>query len=341
MNEDGDRSADRKMLRSMQALRGGASRLLAPSARRALASAAVHNTGAVGGILASAAAAQPLKDAVKFYGATADTTSIWSYRDLERHVSALTSGLQELGYGPGDKIVAWLPGGSAEYAATVLAAANAGVTLVSVAAPADPLAANVSGVADAVRAHRPKMLLFAHEFRVDAAPDTGVVAQTHSVLDALAPGAGVADARGRNGFSPLSGEPFVHDALPGVMHVVHTGEAHVRGAVTFRSLMAYNGQAVSVAPQGTPAVVKAEDGKAVSGVEAIKAAEELGGKLGLGNDHGQKTGKLVIRPSNAPSAATAMLAAVMHESLWISPGADGSKDKIDELCTVENALAME
>lgn len=330
------------MLRSLQVLRGTASRLssLAPSTR-SLASAALHNRGAVGGILASAAAAQPLKDAAKFYGATADATSIWSYRDLHRHVSALTSGLQSLGYASGDKIVAWLPPASAESGALALACANAGVTFITVRAPADPLSADVAAVADAVRSHRPRMLVFAHEFRAKADAGAGVVAQTHSVLDALAPGGAAKDARGRGGFSPLTGLPCVHERLPGVEHVVHTGEAHVRGAVTFRSLMAYNGEEMPVEPKDAPAVVAAEDGRTVSGVGAIKEAEELGGKLGLGSDHGQKTGKLVIRPASGPEVTTAILAAVMHEALWISPGVDGSNEKIDELCTVENALVME
>ncbi len=338
------------MLRSIQAPAARLANLVQPRNHPAFVgrlrylatSAALHKSNAVAGILSSASKAQPLKDAVKFYGESSDRTTIWSYRDLERHVFALSSGLQELGYAAGDKIVLWLPTGSTEYAAIVLATANIGITVVTVEAPADPNNVIVSGVVDAIRTHAPKMVVFGHEFQVaGGGPDDGIVAGMHSVLNAIAPGVSVADASGLSGFSPLTGKPFASAKFPSLRHVVHTGDAHVRGAVTFRSLLAYNGACVPAAAKQDMLILKAEDGKGISGVDAIKQAEALGGKMGLSNDHNQKNGKLVIRPSTSPRTATAMLAAVMHESLWISPGADGSKEKLESVSANENALVVE
>lgn len=318
--------------------RSSALRLCADQARRYVAAAAVHQSGTVAGILESATQAQPLKDAVKFYEEDGEPT-IWSYRDLEANVSALSSGLQTLGYGTGDKIAAWLPNGSAEYAVLVLAAANVGVTVVSVAPPVDPLNAEVGPLADLVLKHGARMLLFSHSFGVAGAPaDDGAVAATHPVLNAVAPGVSAADAAGLAGMAPLSGKPFVCDDLPSLQHVVHTGEKNIRGAITFKSLLSYNGAFQRVAASAEPMVLSAENGNGISGGDAITEAVALGNKMELTADHASKNGKIVIAPSPAPSTAAAMIAAVMHESLWISPG---SKDKLESVAESENASIIQ
>eukprot|EP00171_Calliarthron_tuberculosum_P015471 IDg15471t1 len=122
---------------SVRASRASGLRIWTDQTRKLATAAAVHQAESVSGILSSASRTQPLKDAVKFYVEGADPT-IWSYRDLDSNVSALSSGLQALGYGVGDKMLAWLPTGSPEYAALVLAAANVGATVVTIAPPADP-----------------------------------------------------------------------------------------------------------------------------------------------------------------------------------------------------------
>lgn len=321
-----------------RASRASGLRIRVDHARRLATASAIHQAKSVAEILSSAHRAQPLKDAVKFYVDGADPT-IWSYRDLDSNVSALSSGMQALGYGPGDKVVAWLPTGSPEYAVLILAAANVGATVVSVAPPEDPNNASVVAVSDAVRAHAPRMLLFAYEFGVaEAVADDGIVAATHPVLNAIAPGVSVADARGTSGFSPLSGKPFECESFPSLHHVVHTGDKNVRGSITFKSILAYNGAYAPVAASTKAVVLSADDGKGISGVEAISEAAALGAKLELNNDHTSQKGKLIIAPSTAPSAATGMIAAVMHEALWISPG---SSDKLDSVAENENAVVLQ
>lgn len=300
------------------------------SRSRAFASAAARHKGThVGDLLAAAAAANPLKDAVRF----ADTGATWTYHDLSTHVDALAAGLDELGYVANDKIVVAVPPGCPEYAVTMLAAAKLGVTVVACDAPVD----SVEGVASALRAHRPKMLIVSHESQLEGAVDSaaGVVSK-NAVIDAIAPGVAAADARGLQGFSSLTGRPFQSADHPYLQHVTHTGDMHVRGASTFKSLLVYRGAFPGKkATADAPFLILSEKGEGLSQKELIANAEALGAKLQLSGNHGSKNGALVIPPSTSAKSAAAITSTVMFETMWLSPGSDASA------AFTENALMLD
>lgn len=307
----------------------------------AATSGAIHKGDQLRDILSSASKAKPLKDAVKFYGESPENTLIWTYHELQTHVNALSSGLRALGYAPGDKIVLWIPPGSPEYATTVLAVANIGVTVVACEAPADPTSVSVSAVVDTLKEQKPKMIIFSHRYQVPGdGPEAGIVASTHSVLNAIAPGVSINDAKGLSGFSPLTGKPFCSAEFPSLRHVVHTGDTHVRGAITFRSLLAYNGDTGKAPPRRTDVLMSAESGQSMSVTSAIDEAVAVGDRLRLTNDHASKNGRLIIPPSASPTSATGMIAALMYEALWISPSPDANTQKLANVSSSENALIM-
>lgn len=343
-----------EMFRSLRPITRLAQRAVATP--RYFSAAAPHAAPTVAGILSSASKAQPLKDAVKFYDSDGGDPSIWSYQELASNVSALSSGLQALGYGPGSTIVSWLSSSSPEYATLVLASANVGATLVAVPPPTDPLKADVSVAASALR-DGARMFVFDASFRAiekKTAPESpvdlfaplystdeakGVVAKRHSILDELAPGVSENDATGTRGFAEMSGLPFHSAEMPDLEHVVHTGSTHVRGALSFRSILAYNGKYTPVAPANAPLVRSATNGDTLPGASAIKLAEKMGAELGLGSDHTEKTGKIVVKPDNPAEVAKAMIAAVMYESLYISPNVAG--EGIAQVAEREGALLMQ
>ncbi len=344
------------MQRSLRAASRAAFRALATP--RSFAAAAPHSAPTVAGILSSASKAQPLKDAVKFYDSDGGDPTIWSYQELTSNVSALSSGLQALGYGPGSTIVVWLSPSSAEYTTLVLASANVGASLVAVPPPADPQKADVSVAAAALR-DGARMFVFdasyrAVEKKADPSADSsasfhahpysteeakGVVAKRHSVLDALAPGVAENDAAGIRGFVETSGLPFQSSDMPNLEHVVHNGATNVRGALSFRSILAYNGKYKPTAPANAPLVSSAVDGESLPGASAIQMAAQMGAELGLGSDHAEKSGKIVVKPDNPAAVAKAMIAAVMHESLYISPNV--ASDQIAQIAEREGALVMQ
>ena len=311
--------------------------------RYAASSAALHKRGAIWEILASASDAQPLKDAAKFYGASPDRTTIWTYRDLYSHVSALSSGLQDLGYSIGDKIVVWMPAGAPEYVATILAASNLGLTVITCQPPKDPNDVSVATAASAIEKHNAKALFFSHEYQVAGdGPEDGIVASMHSVVNAIAPGMAVEDARGLSGFSPLTGKPCSSSRFPSLEHIVHTGNSHVRGAISFKSLLSYNNRfSESANAISSARILSAETNDSMSGEDLLEKADALGNKLQLTNDHNVKNGKVVIPPSAAPSSVAGIVAAVLYESMWISPGVTEKGEKLDSVISNENAVLMQ
>lgn len=339
------------MQRSLRSVSRAAFRALATS--RSFSTPAPHAATTVAGILSSASKAQPLKDAMKFYDSDGGDPSIWSYHELATNVSALSSGLQALGYGPGSTIVVWLSPSSAEYTTLVLASANVGATLVAVPPPKDPQNADVTVAASAIRDGARMFVFDASYSALKTKSDStinleqpysteeakGVVAKGHSILDALMPGISENDSAGTRGFAEMSGVPFQSSELPNLEHVVHDGASHVRGALSFRSILAYNGKYKPTMPASGPLVQSAVSKESLPGASAIELAAKMGADLGLGSNHGEKSGKLVVKPDNPAQVAKAMIAAVMHESLYISPNVES--DQISQIAEREGAMVMQ
>lgn len=289
-------------MRSAHPLRSIALRGLA-----SVAAPAPHKAGSVGEILASASAAVPLKDAVKFYGG--DSPKIWSYDKLRSNVGAVASGLQKLRYGSGDCIVSWLACGTPEYTSLLLAASEVGATIVSV-----PPTADASAVAAALRKHNARMLVFDNSA-------TTTATDGKSALDKLK-----IDTLSCDG-----GRLLVSADFPALEHVVHsgTGAANVSGALSFRSLLAYSSQARHVGTEEA-LLVQSDNGSTVTTQQVIQDAAKIGEKLQLSADHLTPNGKLVITPSYDKNMPAGILAALMHESLWIAVVESDTVTKVAE-----------
>jgi AMP-binding enzyme len=282
-------------------------------------------------VLAAAAAANPLKDAAKFYrsavsaedeaAAPADAglptkgVDLWTYRDLAAHARALAVGLCEAGLVAGDRLVVALPPESQEYLTLLLAAADCGVTVVAVGPPAKGAAVDVGVVRAALEKYQPRALIVWHAYY---AADGG----GGSVLDALFPGAVATDAAGVEGMVPITGRPAASEEHPYLQYVVHTSDAHVRGAMSFKSLLVYSD--AQPASRGLPSsvvLVEAATGRELTQSALLAEAKTTGAKLKLVSDVYSKNGKLLLRPEASVEAAATAVSALMHGTLLITSDA--------------------
>lgn len=279
-----------------------------------------------------------MKDAVKFTGPSLENSCVWTYHELSTHVSALSAGLSELSFTPTDVLLTLLQPHTQEYAVTLLAAAQIGLKVVALHPPADPGATSVQTLDDALSKYKPAMLILGKEFRPAGvhAEDDGIVAAVNSLVNALAPGVALDDARGLAGFVPLTGRGFASKEHPYLKHVVHTGHTNVRGTITFKSLLVYSGAVPKVPSSELPLLVDAATGAESSASKILKDAERMGKEMRLSKDHTAKEGKIVVTPKVSERNAAAIVAAVMHETLWVSPGT-GDVKAVSE---AENALIV-
>jgi AMP-binding enzyme len=278
-------------------------------------------------MLAAAAAGSPLKDAVKFYGAAATAAGeaaapadaglpskgveLWTFRDVDVRSRALAAGLGEAGFTAGDKIAVCLPPESQEYITLLLAAVNCGVTIVAVDPPASTAAVDVSAILKALSDHKPRALFVWHGYR--AAGGGG------ALVPAIFPKAAAADAAGTAGLVPISGRPISSAEHPYLRCVVHTGDEHVRGATAFKSLLVYSDSApVSKGSASSTVLVEAATGRELTQRALLADARTVGEKLKLVSDVYAKNGRVVLRPSASLEAASAVVSALMHESLLIT-----------------------
>lgn len=326
----------RQIALTLRSTMRSATRSQIKTVRNATNLAAKHKSRTIGQVLASASAAKPLKDAVKFARAPADKSTIWTYSDLNRHVNALATGLEEMQYAPSDKILVLLPVESPEYAVTLLAASKLGVSVIVCDPPADPMNVSIDTIADSLRKHQPRALFIGKEysFSPPVQDDDGAVASVNPIANVLAPGAAIADSRGTAAFVPLTGKAFQSAEHPYLEHVVQTSDANLRGTITFKSLLVYSGKSPALGSGNDPLFVSAATGETVSEAQILTEAEALGSKLGLSANHEEKSGKVVIKPAVSTSSAVAIVSAVMHESLWLSP----TEDNVGLVSSEENAL---
>lgn len=295
--------------------------LLASQPTRSL-SYPVHRHATIGAVLSSASAANPLKDAVKFLGSNQQKPTIWTYRELATHVDALAAGLHEMSYSQGDAILALLSPDDPEYAVLVLAASKLGLSIVACPTPTDSSAVDITVVRDMLRKHRPRAFIIGKNYMPShqASDDDGIIASVSPLLSAIAPSVARDDAKGIDGFVPLTGRPFVSQEYPYLKHVIHTGETNMRGTISFKSLLVYSGfSPASDARDAT--LLTAPDGSSATHAAILKQAEDIGSRLSLGPDHSVEAGKLVVGPSLSHESVAAMVSAVMHEALLVSSGA--------------------
>jgi acyl-CoA synthetase (AMP-forming)/AMP-acid ligase II len=311
----------------------------------------------VPGLLAAARAASPMKDAIKFYGVStsaaavlaasdplapaSDSIALWSYRDVDTHVRALATGMSEAGFHSGDKIVSLMPCGTPEYVSLVLAAADLGMTVVALELPVNPKAVDVASIRAAVDAHKAKALFIWHGFKTEGAEDGLFGTGENSIVSALAPSAAADDARGRSGFLRVTGRPLAIPDMPSLGYIVHTGDAHIRGAIAFKSLLCYSdAPRKSSGSSDNVVLVEAPSGKQVTHSELLHGAKEIGARLQLSSDPYAKNGKLVVRSDPTSAVATALVSALMHETLMISPGLFNEADKTATAAAAEEALLL-
>lgn len=309
---------------------------------RAMATkSAVPKHTSIASVLESAQSAVPLKDAVKFVRPDAKST-VWTFRELATHVNALASGLHSLRYGHANRIVTVLPPHSPEYAVLLLAAAQLRITLIAFPFPEANQNFRVDDLKTAIHKHEPAALVLSHELSVDvgedAAHDDRIVIAVNPVLNALDPGLALRETAGLAGCVPITGRSFSSAMFPSLRHVVHTGDQNVRSAITFRSLLLYDGARIShKASAAPPAPLILRDdasGSAFLEADVLKQAVELGARLNLSSNHQDRNGKLVVKSDLSKDSASAAVAALIHHSLWLS----SHPQTVDQVSAEENAI---
>jgi AMP-binding enzyme len=336
-------------------MRGASAARQSPLLRYFSKSAPFTSAPSVPAILAAARAANPVKDAIKFYGVSTtaaaiaaesdplappgDGVALWSYRDVDSHVNALVAGMTEAGFRSGDKILVFVPAGTPEYVSLVLAAADLGITVVALGAPANPKAVDVASVRAALERYEPSALFLWHGYKTVDAEDSIFSDGRNSIVSALEPAASANDARGLAGFFRVTGRPFESSKFPSVKYIVHTGDTHIRGAIAFKSLLLYT-DAPRKSRGGSDHVllVEAGSGSEITQSDLLRGAKEVGARLELSSDPYSKNGKLVVRSDPTPAVATAVVSALMHETLVISPGMFNEPERSASTAETENAL---
>lgn len=297
------------------ALRLGAP-LLHPTHTRALST--------IPSLLSAASSAKPMKDAVKFASPPPSNPVVWTYSELDSHVAALSAGLSELSVSPKSVLLAVLHPHTPEYAVLLLACARLGATLVALPPPPGPLP--LPALHAALRNHRPELLFVGKEIPAPGPPaEPGILSAVHPFAHAVAPRVALRDAGGLRGFSPLSGRAFDSPDHPYLRHIVTTSDENMRASVTFRSLLVYSGEAPLPPDHDLPLLTNAASGTTWSAAEIVEGAKRVGKDLGLGKDHREKNGRLVVTPGVTDTCASGVVAALMHESLWVSPGGEDVK----------------
>lgn len=343
-------AASRRAIRFTDALRTimqSATRRAATSVRIARAraqrppfrSAAATTTAAapppsIRHLLHAAAAASPLKDALKFMGYANENATVWTYAQLASHVSALSAGLSHLNYKQGDAILALLPPDSPEYTVLLLAASQLGISIIPFSTPPDPQNVDVQALRAALNEHRPVALFLHTTCSVPEHADSSrILAASNSVVNALDPSIALNDAAGMLGFVPLTGRPFYSAQFPFLRHIVSTNDVNARGTITFRSLLVYSGESPYNASE-QPLLITSEGNASQS--QLIAHAEKLCEKLSISSDPLVKEGKLVTKPQLSTASATSLVASIMKQALWVT-SADRDKKQV---AAAENALLV-
>lgn len=79
-----------------------------------------------------------------------------------------------------------------------------------------------------------------------------------------------------------------------------------------------------------------ESGDKMSEEEILQKASDIARKMQFSSDHTAKNGRVVVKPQISADAVSAVLAAVMNETLCVSPADQNPSDVAD----FENALVV-
>lgn len=246
-----------------------------------------------------------------------------------------------MGFVEGDKIAVWLPLGSVEYAAILFAAARIGAKVVVIDPPQDSTACDLESAKSVLLKHQPKAFILWGDYGLASVDEAGAT----GLIPALFPET-AEDSSVKAAFTKLTArkKPASTD-MPFLKYVVHTGQTNIRGALTFRNLLFYqpilNGMGGSVDAKGD-FLINGSSGKSLSQVDIINAAKACGRKLKLSGDQSTKAGKLVAKTSAIAdgSMIEALTAALMHESLFISPSLDANDERTESTVKSENAMQL-
>lgn len=298
-------------------------RSLVPRLRPLVTSPQIRHHTTIPTLLSSLSATKPAKDAFKFSQPAPEKPSIFTYQELHKHTAALASGLEELSYSPSDRLLCLLNPSTPEYTILLLAASHLNLSVITLPLPTDPSKTSVKQLSEALHKYKPRALFVGKEF----APDTsqhehdGILSAVHPLINAIAPHVVLSDAKGYTGFAPLTGRSFHSPHHPYLQHVVHTADDNFRACITFKSLLVYSGNVPNIsASPDTPLWISVETGDQVSETALLQRAADLADEMHLSGDHSLKNGKLVVTPNVSRDAVAAVLAAVMKEALYVSPG---------------------
>eukprot|EP00184_Porphyridium_aerugineum_P007917 CAMPEP_0184692704 /NCGR_PEP_ID=MMETSP0313-20130426/1069_1 /TAXON_ID=2792 /ORGANISM="Porphyridium aerugineum, Strain SAG 1380-2" /LENGTH=355 /DNA_ID=CAMNT_0027150553 /DNA_START=93 /DNA_END=1160 /DNA_ORIENTATION=+ len=303
-------------------------------------------------IIEQAFSANAYKDAFKFLETSDNKFSIWTNKDMRTHTTAFANGLLELGYTKGDKIVTWLPFGSAEFVTIVLAASRIGAVVVPVNHSTSKSVVDLTQIVKALETSSPKAFIYWHDYQANF-PEEFVYDAEEDGYDPLAeklfPNIR-ADSAGLKGLTRLTGIPFGSPRFPTLKHVVHTGLRNYRRVLRFRNMLVYNmspyvldalKEAQTKVTPEDPLLVDTDGKLLASQKDLIQNASKLGVSMKLTSNQANGTGRLIV-PTAAPAASviSGLLSSLMYESLGVLPGLVSDETAVQKAALVEAGVVM-
>ncbi|KAJ8905417.1 hypothetical protein NDN08_001924 [Rhodosorus marinus] len=293
----------------------------------------------IGEIVDLAARTKPLKDAIKYLQTTNDQLLIWTNSDVKKHTDAFANGLLASGFSAGDKIAVWMPTGSIEYTVSILGAAKAGITLVTIDPPEDPTSADLGKVRGALETYKPKGLILWSEYGANDPEQDGIT----GILSSLFPDKPTERSL-RSMFTKSTGIKLsVGSKYPSLEYVFHTGQQNIRGTLNFKNLLLYSSETPRSTANGEEDVlICASSGEKLSADALIASAKTLSRDLKLSSNQDEKEGKAVLRTTDVADGTVAkgLVAAMMSESLFISPSYKPVGDISSETAAREDAVVL-
>lgn len=233
-----------------------------------------------------------------------------------------------------------MPTGSIEYTVSILGAAKAGITIVTIDPPEDPASADLGKVRDALKTYKPKGLILWSDYGTNDPEQDGIT----GILSGLFPDKPTERSL-RSMFTKSTGINLSvgGDKYPSLEYVFHTGQKNIRGTLNFKNLLLYSSETPRATANGKEDVlICASSGEKLSADALIASAKTISRDRKLSSNQDEKQGKAVLRTSNVADGTVAkgIVAAMMSESLFISPAFKPEGEISAETAAREDAVVL-
>lgn len=271
----------------------------------------IRSLSSISNILTKARSETPLKDAIKFTRPSTHTNEksfTWTFHELDTHVNALASGLKSLSStkASGETIISTIPTYDPEYTVLFLACHKLSINLISVKSSVDEIQKSINE-------HKPVGLFVESNSTEQGGGDGGIIGKVNDIIYELDDEVVMKDSSGiQNGCVSVTGKQYSSNKYPFLKFIIHTGVDNVRCGITFKSLLVYDSSVI-------------ENSANTQESELISNAKKLGDDLQLSAEHDKKNGTVVVKQLD-DNGAVAAIAALIKQSLWVSPHPDSLND---------------